>query len=235
MTAALTAHGLSARRGDFLLQPVSFSLDAGEAMLAFGPSQAGKSTLLRSLAGLLPATGEVSIAGTPLFDGEAEVSPEAQRGIGVVFQGEALFDSMTVLENVTLPLLRRGVARREAELRARTCLDEVGLTEAADRLPEQLSGGMRKRAALARALAPSSPLLLIDDPLAGLVPATSLRIVELLTRVRSAGPAMVLFSADPAPLWPLATQAMAMESGRTVAQGSPPQVREQTHALLEAT
>ena len=116
--------------------------------------------------GLLPSDGEIALGGTALW-AHGSVVVEAQRQMGVVFQSEALFDSLSVLENVALPLLRRGATRDAATSRARECLREVSLSDAEAKLPEQLSGGMRKRVAMARAFAPRSPVLLIDDPLAG--------------------------------------------------------------------
>jgi ABC-type transporter Mla maintaining outer membrane lipid asymmetry ATPase subunit MlaF len=234
VTAGLVAQGLSVRRGAFGVEAVNLALSAGESLLVFGPSLAGKTTLLKALAGLLPSTGEIAIDGQPLWAGGSVVAAVQQK-IGVVFQSEALFDSLSAADNVALPLLRRGSSPAAAAQRAAECLAEVGLSDAGHKLPEQLSGGMRKRVALARALAPRCPVLLIDDPVAGLDPGTTARIANLLRRVRDDGHALVLFAADPGPLWSLATSALALEGGRIVARGSPDSVRDRAHDLLAAS
>jgi phospholipid/cholesterol/gamma-HCH transport system ATP-binding protein len=234
VTAALAARDLTIRRGGFAMGPLELQVGEREALLVLGPSLAGKSTLLKALAGLLPSEGEIALGETALW-ARGSVVVEAQRQMGVVFQSEALFDSLSVLENVALPLLRRGVKNAAAAERARECLREVSLSEAEAKLPEQLSGGMRKRVALARALAPRSPVLLIDDPLAGLDPGTTTRIAALLAQVRDEGHALVVFTADPTPLWALATSALALDEGRVVAAGSAALVRERSARLQAAS
>ncbi len=147
---------------------VSFSLVAGQIGVLIGPSGCGKTSLLRAVAGLeRPLEGRISMAGEVLSDPRAgrQVPPE-QRRIGMVFQDYALFPHLSLHENVAFGL--KAMARSEREDRVQAMLDLVGLGHAARRLPHELSGGQQQRIALARALAPSPRLLLLDEPFSSL-------------------------------------------------------------------
>lgn len=144
--------------------PVSFELQAGERLALLGPSGCGKSTILRLIAGLLPNSVSNRITGTIVTN---RPSPAASASPGFVFQHPALLPQKTVLENVRFPLLGRG-ARPDYSDDAVSLLRAVGLGDALDLLPEQLSGGMKTRVALARALLLRPPLLLLDEPFSGL-------------------------------------------------------------------
>ena len=169
---------LALSRPGFSLGPLDLDVEAGHALLVFGPALAGKTALLKALVGLTPASGQVQLDGLEL-DLAAPVGLEKIRAdVGMVFQNDALFDSLTVQENVGQPLRHRHV--EDADIRIAKALADVGLSDAASKLPEQLSGGMRKRAGLARALAADPGLLLVDEPLADLDPGTQLRIARLL-------------------------------------------------------
>ncbi|MFZ5468790.1 MAG: ATP-binding cassette domain-containing protein [Myxococcota bacterium] len=192
------------RDGRLALDGVDWELPAGCRALVTGPASSGKTTLLKALAALLPATH-----GRVLWDGVdvATLSYEARRAgqarLGMVFQTDALFDSMSVLDNVRLPLLRRRVSEAEATLRAEEALRQVGLLDAAHALPERLSGGMKKRAGIARAIVARPELLLADDPLAGLDPHTARSVCELLLEV-SQGRALLVAAPEPIAHLPLA-------------------------------
>jgi ABC-type transporter Mla maintaining outer membrane lipid asymmetry ATPase subunit MlaF len=215
----VVASQLAVTRGAFVLGPVSFALGAGEALLVTGPSLGGKTSLLKALVGLVPSAGTVTVGGLAL-DARAPARLSALRAqVGMVFQNDALFDALDALENAALPLLRRGTPRPAALARAREALAQVGLADAAAKRPEQLSGGMRKRLGLARAIAAPTALLLVDDPLAGLDPGASGRIVALLQALRAEGRALVVAAADPRPLWALAQHGLWLESGRASAEG----------------
>lgn len=189
----LSADRLSVRQGVRpVLRDVDCILPRGSRVLVLGRSGAGKTTLFKALAGLVaPASGHV------LWNGEdvARMAPAGKRArqaaFGMVFQTDALFDSLTVRRNVLLPLERRRVPREEAEARVDEVLRAVGLADAADALPERLSGGMRKRAGIARALAARPSVLLADDPFAGLDPGTARQVARVLHEVAGSGTLLI--------------------------------------------
>jgi len=143
------------------LDPIDLAIDAGEFVAIVGPSGCGKSTLLRLVAGLLPPS-----AGTVTLQGERVTRP--QRALGIVFQSPVLLEWRTIVDNVLLQLELRDVDPRPHRARAMTLLASVGLAEFADRFPRELSGGMRQRAAIVRALIHDPPLLLMDEPFGAL-------------------------------------------------------------------
>jgi phospholipid/cholesterol/gamma-HCH transport system ATP-binding protein len=173
-----------------VLEDVSFDVEAGEVFVVLGVSGSGKSTLLRYLVGLEPLKmGEVRIDGRPRIDLDAGLPP-----FGVMFQGGALFGSSTVGENVKLPLEEWTDLPDDAiSAIAMSKLQLVGLEAAYDKFPAELSGGMKKRAAIARALALEPKLVFLDEPCAGLDPITSAEIDDLiLTLNRSLGLTVVM-------------------------------------------
>ncbi len=188
------------------LHDISLELPAGTQALLWGPAGGGKTTLLKVLAGLmLPATGDVRWGAEHVTTLSADARREAQAAFGFVFQTDALFDSMTVLENVRLPLRKRGVGAAEATQRAHEALDQVGLSDAAGKHPEELSGGMKKRAGIARAIVARPQVLLADDPFAGLDPVTEAQIARLLLQV-SQGRTLIAALPDPLDSLPLPRQ-----------------------------
>ncbi len=183
--------------GQRALDGATLDLPQGEQVLVLGGAGSGKTTLLKCLAGLwAPTAGRVLWNGDDPWRLTSDERRAKQAAFGMVFQTDALFDSMSVLENVVFPLTRRRVERTEAIARAKEALDQVGLAHAADALPEQLSGGMRKRAGIARAIVARPEVLLADDPLAALDPDTAAKVAELLLRVAS-GRTLVVCASDP--------------------------------------
>lgn len=210
--------------GRTVLGPLSGEFGAGVLLVA-GPAQSGKTTLLKALCGLLaPATGSVVVDGTDLARGEEERAA-ARLHFGMVFQTDALFDSLDAQANAALPLLRRGVPRAEAQERAREALAQVGLAGHERALPERLSGGMRKRLGLARAIVARPRYLLADDPFAGLDPATVERIRDLLLGLWGQRGGLLVALADPAPLWDGCAEALILDAGTVVARGPSAEVR----------
>jgi len=157
------------------LDDVSLEVDRGDFVALLGPSGCGKSTLLHAIAGLTPASGEISV------NGAAVKGPG--HGRGIVFQDYALFPWRRALENVTFGLEVRGVSRTERERIAREHLALVGLGGFEDRFPSQLSGGMKQRVAIARALACDPDVLLMDEPFAALDAQTRETLQEELLRI----------------------------------------------------
>ena len=183
----MQVRGLAVEAGGApVLQGLDFDVRAGEVLVILGASGSGKSTLLRHLVGLEPpAAGSVLYHGHDLHHGEPAALAALRRRFGVMFQSGALWTSMSVGENLMLPLrLFTGLDAAERERRARFKLALVGLHEGFDLMPAQLSGGMRKRAALARALALEPELLFLDEPGSGLDPANAARLDELVLNLR---------------------------------------------------
>lgn len=189
-------------------------------MLILGRAASGKSTLLKALAGLLrPQGGRVRWEGDDVWELPSEERRRRQAAIGLVFQTDALFDSLTVRDNVALPLLNRHVEAAEAQRRADEVLERVGLLEVSTRLPEQLSGGQRKRAGLARALVAQPPVLLADDPFAGLDPrsaAVTGRLFADLAQQRT----LIVAAAEP-PEALTADRWLVLSCGQLVHDGAP--------------
>jgi molybdate transport system ATP-binding protein len=223
--------GLDARvvvvRPGFRLD-VDLRVPAGSVTAVVGPNGAGKSTLLRALAGLVPLTaGRVALDGRVLEDADASAAriPAEGRGIGVVFQDHLLFPHLSALANVAFGPRAHGVARADAEDRARALLDRLGIGHLADRRPAALSGGQSQRVALARALVLEPPLLLLDEPMAALDAGTRLDVRDLLAdELRRFGGAGVLVTHDPVDALALADRIHVLEGGRAVQEGAPAEV-----------
>ena len=177
--------------GHVVLDKVNISVTDGESVVLIGPSGHGKSTLLKLMAGLIaPTEGFVRIRGENLAEISGARRQKLVTKIGMLFQKNALFDSLTCGENIAFPLREvtddRGNRRSEVEIQ-RTCEDflhAVGILEAKNLYPDELSGGMQKRLGIARALALRPDLVFYDDPTAGLDPITSRKIIDLILQLR---------------------------------------------------
>lgn len=168
--------------GQEVLRNISALFENGKANLIIGKSGAGKTVLLKCIVGLLvPDGGTITYDGRDMLSLSKKERLLMRQEIGMLFQNAALFDSMSVLENVMFPLdMFSSMTYNERLQRARTCLDRVNLLSAQDKSPEELSGGMQKRAAIARAIAMNPKYLFCDEPNSGLDPQTSLVIDELI-------------------------------------------------------
>ena len=168
--------------GRIVLDTINAMFEAGKTNLIIGRSGSGKTVMMKSIIGLIrPDRGEVLYDGRNLLAMNKGALNRLRREMGALFQGSALFDSMTVMENVMFPLdMLSPVPTRERRKRAAFCLERVNLADAGDLYPSEISGGMMKRAAIARAIALQPQYLLCDEPNSGLDPKTALVIDELI-------------------------------------------------------
>jgi phospholipid/cholesterol/gamma-HCH transport system ATP-binding protein len=211
--------------GRTILSEVSFDVRQGEIFIILGGSGSGKSTLLKNMIGLYPAmSGEVLIRGENMIGAVGAVRERLLRQFGVMYQGGA----MTLAENVALPLEECTRLPREARaLLARLKLQQVGLGQFADYLPSETSGGMVKRAAVARAMALDPGILFLDEPSAGLDPITSAELDELIRALsRDYGITFVIASHELASVYAIGDRAILLENGGIAAEGSPVQLRD---------
>jgi phospholipid/cholesterol/gamma-HCH transport system ATP-binding protein len=217
--------------GRILIEDVIFQVGRGEIFMILGGSGSGKSTLLKNIIGLYqPLGGRILIDGDDMVGAAVETRRRILRKFGVAFQSGALFGSMTLLENIVLPLEAFTVLERDAvNLIARMKLSQVGLTGAEDRMPSELSGGMRKRAAIARAMALDPKILFLDEPSAGLDPITSAELDQLLVRLsRELGVTLVVVTHELESIFGIADRVIMLDgvSKRIVATGRPRDLRE---------
>ena len=197
------------------VEQATLSLAPGDRAVVLGDAGSGKTTLLKALAGLVrPTGGSVFWEDREVAQLDERERRQLRSSLGMVFQTDAPFDSMTVLENVRHPLLRRQVAFSEANQRAKEALEQVELSAAASMLPERLSGGMRKRAGIARAIVARPQVLLADDPFSGLDPESAARIAALLLTV-SKGKTLVVSLSEPSD-WLRLERQLQMKCGRIV-------------------
>jgi phospholipid/cholesterol/gamma-HCH transport system ATP-binding protein len=168
-----------------VLSGVSFELQPGATKIVLGGSGSGKTTILRLMLGLLkPDSGRIRVLGTEVQGLGEEELREVRLRVGMVFQEGALFDSLTVGENVGYRLNEDGLDPREVQSRVREMLGFVGLADMYDRMPSELSGGQRRRVALARTVVARPRVVLYDEPTTGLDPITSTTITDLIAKVR---------------------------------------------------
>ncbi|MCS7233432.1 MAG: ABC transporter ATP-binding protein [Synergistetes bacterium] len=209
--------------GKEVLKGISLEIFEGEAFVIIGPSGCGKSVLLKNIMGLIkPDEGRIIINDVDITKASREKLMEVRRSMGVVFQGGALFDSLTVFENVAFPLRKLlNLPEKEVRERVKIALERVGLEGVEGFYPEELSGGMRKRVAFARAVVSMPRILLLDEPTTGLDPVTSATIDDLIINLkRSLSLTLVMVTHDMRSAFRIADRLAMLYDGFIVLQGN---------------
>ncbi len=205
-----------------VLSGVNLEVHPGETLVIMGGSGCGKSTLLRLMIGSIPpSSGRIELLGHDLASLDEEGLDAVRRRFGILFQSGALFQSMTIAENVALPLQEHtSLDPAIIEIQVKIKLELVGLREHADKLPSQISGGMKKRAGLARALALDPAILFYDEPSAGLDPVTSAEIDQLIVDLtRKLGVTSVVVTHEMDSAFTIADRMVMLDKGRVLMQG----------------
>jgi phospholipid/cholesterol/gamma-HCH transport system ATP-binding protein len=240
-TPLIQVENLVARYGEtVILDKVSFSVYTGEILAVLGGSGCGKSTLLRHMIGLKrPYAGRMLIDGIDISTCDDAVFQQTLKKIGILFQASALFGSMTIGENVALPITEYADLPSHAVqdlVRMKLCQVDLGGYE--NFMPHELSGGMKKRAGLARALALNPKILFLDEPSAGLDPITAVEIDELLLQInRSSHTTLVIVTHELQSIFKVAQRVIMLDKSTKgiIAQGSPEQLRDHSeHPVVQS-
>jgi phospholipid/cholesterol/gamma-HCH transport system ATP-binding protein len=232
--AAIALRDLSVAFTRPVLRSINLTIPRGCLYGLVGPGASGKSVLLKCLAGLLrPASGQVEVLGQDVMKlDEVGLSTLRQR-MGMLFQNNALFDFMTVGENIGFPLRQRGTPEAEIHQRVSERLLRVGLSGFEARLPARLSGGQKKRVGVARATVAAAELVLYDEPAAGLDPVTSQRIFDLLrAEQRAAGSTVIMVSSDLDRLLPVTDRIGVLLDGKLAFDGSVAEAKSSDNAAV---
>lgn len=222
--------------GRTILDGVDLDIYRGETMVILGPSGCGKSTLLRHLEGLeKPAAGSIRIQGANIVTASRKRMLQVRRLMGVSFQSAAMFNSMTVGDNVALPLREHtNLAESTIRLMTKMKLQQVGLSGVEDMYPTELSGGMRKRASLARALALDPEILFFDEPSAGLDPIIAAGIDQLILRLKEAfHMTIIVVTHEMQSAFLIADRMCILDQGKILAVGTREEILKHSHPRIK--
>ena len=230
--AIIQVRDLVAQYGDdVILDQISFDVFEREIFVVLGGSGCGKSTLLKHLIGLIPPhSGEIIIDGEDISNGDDETLMRMLRKIGVLYQSAALFGSMTIAENVALPIEEyTDLSKKSIDLLVKMKLNLVNLEGYENHLPSEISGGMKKRAGLARAMALNPKILFFDEPSAGLDPVTSAELDNLIIHInKSLGTTMVIVTHELQSIFAVAHRVIMLDKRARgiIAEGAPKYLRD---------
>jgi phospholipid/cholesterol/gamma-HCH transport system ATP-binding protein len=219
-----------------VLDDVSFEIPQGQAFCLLGRSGTGKSVTLRHIVGLVrPDSGKVFVEDQDITTLSGRALGEVRTHMGFLFQNAALFDSMTVGDNVAFPM-RRHTKWSAGDIRERATkkLADVGLETAYDKMPADLSGGMKKRAGLARAMALDPPILLVDEPSAGLDPITAKEIDDLLVETKRGGTTLIVVTHNIPSARVIGDDFAVLHDGRMLVHGTLPELDASEEPLVQA-
>jgi len=232
---AIRLDGVSKSFGTLkVLDNVTLDVASGTAFCLLGRSGTGKSVTLKHIIGLMkPDRGHVLVHGRKVDELKRRELSEVRRSMGFLFQNAALFDSISVGENVAFPL-RRHTDWDDAKIRevAKAKLADVGLENDFDKMPADLSGGMKKRAGLARAMALDPEILLVDEPSAGLDPITAHEIDELLTELKKKGTTLVVVTHNIPSARRIGDELAMLHEGKLIARGTAEELERSEHELV---
>jgi phospholipid/cholesterol/gamma-HCH transport system ATP-binding protein len=236
-TVAIQVQDVTKIFGDrTVLDAIRLDVNEGETLVILGGSGSGKSTLLRLMIGnLKPDGGDVIGLGKSLRNMTPDELDDYRRSIGVLFQSGALFNSMTVADNVALPLREHTDLPEETiQIMVKIKLELVGLREHAEKMPAQLSGGMKKRAGLARALALDPKILFYDEPSAGLDPVTSAEIDQLIIKLNKLlGVTSVVVTHEMDSAFRIADRMVLLDRGKFIISGTPDELKNSDNPIVK--
>ena len=220
--------------GNTVLDGLDLNVRPGENYVVMGLSGTGKSVTLKIIAGLIsPDVGTVRVAGIDVMRAKRDDLSKVRENLGFLFQGAALIKWLSARENVELPLLEAGVAPDEAKERAQQLLSEVGLEDAADQMPDELSGGQRKRVGFARAVVHRPKVILYDEPTTGLDPITKRTIDDLIVRGRDKyGTTGIVVSHDMRSAVLTGDRIGLLYEGRIIVEGTPKEFLASDHEVV---
>ena len=219
-----------------VLKDVSLQLNNGENLVVIGKSGTGKSVLIKCIVGLLhPDGGTIAVFDKNVADLNRDELSEVRKKIGFLFQGGALYDSMTVKQNLEFPLrrIKKSLSQKEVDVKVTEVLENVGLTETLDKMPSQLSGGMRKRISLARSIILDPLIMLYDEPTTGLDPATSDEISSLINDVQKKyKTSSLIITHDIKCAYKTADRIIMLEEGKVFMEGKTEDFENSTDPLI---
>ncbi len=221
-------------RDQKVLDGINLEVEKEKITVIIGKSGGGKSVLLKHMIGLLkPDSGEIWINGTEITKLNDKKLNEVRKTFGMLFQEAALFDSMNVYENVSFPLREhRNISEKEIERVVEERLRQVGLLAFKEKMPSELSGGMKKRVGLARALVLDPDIILFDEPTSALDPVISLTILDLIKETQSyVKKTYVVISHDILGMFRIADRVAMLSDGKIIEYGTPQEIRRSTHEI----